>query len=74
VKERFSKASVTAEIQRRIDAIQSVQRFDPGNGYAQVIGEATSKQVDYGTWSGLCELAEALELPVDPRDPRWWKP
>jgi hypothetical protein len=71
---RFSKVKVTEQIQASIDAIQSVHRFDPANGYAQVMGKETDKQVAYGQWYALRGLAENLGLLVDPRNPRRWKP
>jgi hypothetical protein len=71
MKERFSKASVAAEIQRRIDAIQAHWRFDPGNGTAQLRGKDNDAAVAYGEWSALRSLAAELELMVEPRNPRW---
>lgn len=71
---RFSKATVAAEIQVRIDAIQTARRFDPGNGTAQLMPGDVDRAVDYGRWMALRDIAEEYDLDVDPRDPRWWRP
>lgn len=73
---RFTKALVTAEIQKRIDALQGkykfhkglgarpTRSFDPSNGWAQIKGQDPEVHRDYGEFTALCDLADNLNLQV----------
>jgi len=68
---RFSKATVTAEIQKAINGLQEkyhfhkgFRSFNPSHGWAQIEGEDTEVHRDYGEFTALCDLADKLDLPV----------
>lgn len=53
---RFSKANVVAAIEERIANIEKKHRFDPGNGWAQVLNRPSEVAVEYGRWVALRDL------------------
>lgn len=64
--ERFSKATVTAKIQARVDSIQREYHFKYQHGYAQVPKGWDESQRAYGEFVALCDLAVDLDLPIFP--------
>lgn len=63
---RFSKATLGAEIERRILSLQEEYevKFNPNNGYAQVRGKGEEKNRAYGEFRALLDLAEHFDLMV----------
>lgn len=61
VRERFSKTSLLADLQRRADALRNAHDFDPDNGTSQ-LGRIPHgiRAVDYGRFSMLQDLIEEL--------------
>lgn len=66
---RFSKATVTAEVQKRIDEIQitKARGFNPEVGSVQVLASQREVQGDYDAWMMLRSLALNLNLQVHTR-------
>lgn len=68
---RFSKATLTAELQARVDGIQTVYGFDSRSGTAQIPYIAKSLRLDvakvyeaYGAYYTLLSLAQEYDLDV----------
>ena len=63
---RFSKATLTEAIQRRLETIQRDFGFDPGNGTAQLHGNKKDVKaaVAYGEREAMLELADLFDLPI----------
>ena len=69
--ERFSKATLTKELQASILGIQKYYGFDPPNGTAQIepLAKYLSKPLQdvaeaYGAYMALARVAEDYNLPV----------
>ena len=63
--ERFSKAALARFVWKRIELLEKAPyKFDPGNGWAQVIGKGEEINRAYGEYYMLRLMLDAFDLPV----------
>lgn len=53
---RFSKGKLIATLEARVIALQTLHRFDPMNGWAQVHGRGEETNRIYGEYSAMKHL------------------
>lgn len=58
---RFNKTKLLADLRKRFNDIQAREKFDRGNGWAQVKNSPIERVVAYGTWREVETLIRMIE-------------
>jgi hypothetical protein len=61
-KERFSKQTLADHVFRNLRSLHEEHRFDPDNGWSQVIGKSQEINRAYGRWEALTAIADIYGL------------
>jgi hypothetical protein len=69
MKSGFNKTNLLAALDRRRDHIEQLRKFDPRNGYAQLLPRRAThdevalieRAIDYGKYCAWRDFAEAIE-------------
>ena len=58
---RFTKSAIIAELRQRAFELETINKFDHGNGSAQVEKSSPSRNRAYGEWKTLRDVAREIE-------------